>query len=494
MKRSKIFRGLTLVLALAAPSGLSAQTFGPVKSGPPFLLPSNPQNLTTSHAYTTLVGDVATCLTITSGPGNATVTLLAAATAGNGAVQCIRKVDNAGTTITGVADNGSGLCRLTVGSTTNIATGEIHNTSGIGGAVECNGQSPITVVDATHIDLQDLHFVAGDTYTSSGTISGGRVTVSDGGDRAWLQVGVSSTPQWSGDVIYFQSDGSAWNDVGHGIQPQIWLKTFNGVYTWIAPPLSTAHDAFLVGSGAGGGSGRSGAAGAARFGGGGGASGFTNIQTFTAAQAGTSQTVTVGAGGTGGPASTTNDGQPGGNSNPTIFGSLAQTGIAAVQLPTGGSGGTATTGTGGVGGNGSLGGYANGNGGASSGTATAGGGGFSVGTSGGGAGGGITSGNAALAAGNGAQGGTFSAGHCTQGIGGANTGVAGTKGGPSNDINPTGACGGGGGGANATAGFAGGGGGWPGGGGGGGSASLNANASGPGGTGADGMAWIRSRF
>jgi hypothetical protein len=70
--------------------------------------------------------------------------------------------------ISGTADNGSGLIRLTVSSTTGWATGDIKNVAGVGGTTEANGTWTITVVNGTTIDLQ------GSTYTNAWT-SGGYV-------------------------------------------------------------------------------------------------------------------------------------------------------------------------------------------------------------------------------------------------------------------------------------------------------------------------------
>jgi hypothetical protein len=70
--------------------------------------------------------------------------------------------------VSGTANNGSGLVRLTVSSTSGLATGEICDVSSVGGTTEANGTWTITVVDATHIDL------TGSTYANPWT-SGGYV-------------------------------------------------------------------------------------------------------------------------------------------------------------------------------------------------------------------------------------------------------------------------------------------------------------------------------
>lgn len=70
--------------------------------------------------------------------------------------------------VTGAANNGSGLVRLTVSSTATMATGDVANVLSVGGTTEANGRQTITVVDGTHIDIQGSTFV--NAYTSGGTV------------------------------------------------------------------------------------------------------------------------------------------------------------------------------------------------------------------------------------------------------------------------------------------------------------------------------------
>lgn len=60
--------------------------------------------------------------------------------------------------------------RLTVSSTTGMTTGDTRTVSGIVGTTEANGTWVITVIDATHIDLQGTTFA--NLYTSGGTVNG----------------------------------------------------------------------------------------------------------------------------------------------------------------------------------------------------------------------------------------------------------------------------------------------------------------------------------
>lgn len=73
------------------------------------------------------------------------------------------------TTVVGAADNGSGLIRLTVGSTTRFETGDRCVVRGVQGTTEANSPAPlfwtITVIDGTHVDLQDSTFT--NAFTSS---------------------------------------------------------------------------------------------------------------------------------------------------------------------------------------------------------------------------------------------------------------------------------------------------------------------------------------
>ncbi|MBP6228531.1 MAG: hypothetical protein KA472_11415 [Pseudomonadales bacterium] len=72
--------------------------------------------------------------------------------------------------ITGAADNGSGLIRLTVSSTAALTTGDVKTVSSVGGVTAANATWAITVVDGTHIDLQGSAMAG--VYTSGGYVGG----------------------------------------------------------------------------------------------------------------------------------------------------------------------------------------------------------------------------------------------------------------------------------------------------------------------------------
>ena len=73
-------------------------------------------------------------------------------------------------TISNAVNNGSGLVRLTVGSTSGWTTGDYKTISAVGGVSAANGTWAITVVNGTTIDLQGTSFSG--TYTSGGIVGG----------------------------------------------------------------------------------------------------------------------------------------------------------------------------------------------------------------------------------------------------------------------------------------------------------------------------------
>ncbi len=70
-------------------------------------------------------------------------------------------------TVSGAANNGSGLIRLTVNSTSGVVTGNHATVSGVLGTTEANGVWIVTVIDGTHVDLQGSAFVH--AWTSGGS-------------------------------------------------------------------------------------------------------------------------------------------------------------------------------------------------------------------------------------------------------------------------------------------------------------------------------------
>lgn len=73
-------------------------------------------------------------------------------------------------TITGAADNGAGLIRITVASTATLTTGESKTISAVTGTTEANGTWLITVINGTTFDLQGSTFA--NAYVSGGIVGG----------------------------------------------------------------------------------------------------------------------------------------------------------------------------------------------------------------------------------------------------------------------------------------------------------------------------------
>jgi len=289
---------------------------------------------------------------------------------------------------------------------------------------------------------------------------------------------------------------------GGGVDVQTFgSSSTSGTFTWTKPSGAKVIDVYLVGAGAGGGSGARQATSAIRTGGGAGSAGGIVFARINAGQLSGTETVTVGAKGTGGASATSDNatGANGANGEATTFsifkaqgGLLGSGGVTASTTASGGSaitsivyfnglqnggGGNGTNGAGSAGTNISFS-YLNPNGGGGGGGANA------AGTTNrnGGAGGGLS------AATGGGSGNTSA---IAGGTGGTTAGVAATSGTSATNNYFQGGTGGGGGYyITASAGGAGGNGGWPGGGGGGGGASDNTYASGKGGDGAHGYAVI----
>lgn len=272
-------------------------------------------------------------------------------------------------------------------------------------------------------------------------------------------------------------------DSGSKGVPQVDTYTSTGANTWTKPSGAVFILAILIGGGGGGGGGRRGAAGTARLGGSGGGGGALTIWSGLASDLGATETVTVGAKGTGGAAAgadNTDGGTPTAGSNTTL-GSVAKAeggyagaaGSATVPTPNASAYLAAAGSTPGGVGSFTVGGVAGASTCLSSGAGGGGGGGSSIGVTNvannGSAGG--------KAGGNGLAGGTY---------------TAGSAGGAGNNATTNGYPGSGGGGGDT--GKNGGAGGWPGGGGGGGGAILNGTASGAGGDGADGIAVVITFF
>jgi hypothetical protein len=135
---------------------------------------------------------------------------------------------------------------------------------------------------------------------------------------------LSITGGTNGQVLSTNGSGSlSWATAG-GMQTQV--DTFTSSGTWTKPAWAKRVEVYLVGGGAGGSSGARRATTTPRVGGGGGVGGAIAFGYFNASFLGSTESITVGAGGTGGASVTTNDtaGNIGNAGGRTLFGSHFQ--------------------------------------------------------------------------------------------------------------------------------------------------------------------------
>jgi len=81
---------------------------------------------------------------------------------------CYAFTTNIGSGITGAADNGGGLVRITTSGNHGLSTDDCINITGVAGTTEANGDWTITAVAGTTFDLQGSAFA--NPYTSGGTV------------------------------------------------------------------------------------------------------------------------------------------------------------------------------------------------------------------------------------------------------------------------------------------------------------------------------------
>lgn len=84
-------------------------------------------------------------------------------------------------TVSGCANNGSGLFRLTAATASVLTTGEVIQVGGIGGCSAATGVWTVTTIDSTHFDLQGSSFSG--SFTSNGWFADGSNSLAIGWDE-----------------------------------------------------------------------------------------------------------------------------------------------------------------------------------------------------------------------------------------------------------------------------------------------------------------------
>ena len=132
-------------------------------------------------------------------------------------------------TVTGAANNGSGLIRLTVNTTDGVQNGDSANVAAVGGVSAASGAQALTVVDGTHLDLRGSTFAG--SYTSGGTVTvSGTVAPTVVGNTLQLQANGIAVPLWiTGETVTAGAVRYA--------APNTYLYTSNG--TTSASPTGT---------------------------------------------------------------------------------------------------------------------------------------------------------------------------------------------------------------------------------------------------------------
>lgn len=95
--------------------------------------------------------------------------------------------------VTGTADNGVGLIRVTITSTSTLVTGEELAVDSVGGTTEADGTWVITVIDGFNVDLQGSTFV--NAYAGGGTVQAPQGIAALPSDyMGWRRVTWTGTP------------------------------------------------------------------------------------------------------------------------------------------------------------------------------------------------------------------------------------------------------------------------------------------------------------
>jgi hypothetical protein len=258
-----------------------------------------------------------------------------------------------------VESNGSttDTCVLLVKSGAGSAGGKLT------GSWSLNNNGAVVKFEDSTSFLHNFHLMGTMGFTGTGTPKFFSGTGNFRNCQIWnLQpVGLITdmgTSCWN-NVVYHQSAAVSWtfpsgyvnvqfNETSQtglaGSPPDIQVFTASG--TWTKPSAAKTVDVTVIPPGGAGGSGRRGAVSTVRCGGGGGGTGFVTRRQFSAADLGSTVTITIPAVTTGGAAITADDtnGANGGGYPIALFGTAC-----SAEGGGGGSGGTATAGVGGLG-------------------------------------------------------------------------------------------------------------------------------------------------
>jgi hypothetical protein len=129
-------------------------------------------------------------------------------------------------TVTGAANNGSGLIRLTVSEDVLITGDESVRVLNVGGVPNATGVFTVTRISATQIDLQDSVFVG--TYTSGGTVDRLlHITGAANNGSGLIRLTRAAHGYESGDTVNVQSVGGVPNATGQWVIDVISSSTFD---------------------------------------------------------------------------------------------------------------------------------------------------------------------------------------------------------------------------------------------------------------------------
>lgn len=116
-------------------------------------------------------------------------------------------------TISGAANNGSGLIRITTSTAHTLVTGDAVGIYGVTGTTEANGRWLVTVIDTTHVDLQSSTFtnayVSGGTLTNRGAFYGALIALAPSLTRLGQVGTAANSDDVCGIGIYNSGTGMA---------------------------------------------------------------------------------------------------------------------------------------------------------------------------------------------------------------------------------------------------------------------------------------------